>query len=106
MLDLLVGIGTASFDLLAKMAPYLLFGIAAAGVLHVLLPSDWVARGLGGPGWKPALRAALIGIPLPLCSCSVVPVSASLKKSGASDGAVVSFLVTTPTSGVDSIFAT
>lgn len=106
MIDILIGIGGASFDLLAKMAPYLLFGIAAAGVLHVLLPSDWVARGLGGAGWKPPLRAALIGVPLPLCSCSVVPVAASLKKSGASDGATVSFLITTPTSGVDSIFAT
>ncbi len=106
MMVILIGIFTASFDLLAEMAPYLLFGILAAGVLHLLLPTDWVARGLGRPGIRSALRAALIGVPLPLCSCSVVPVSASLKKSGASNGAVVSFLVTTPTSGVDSIFAT
>jgi uncharacterized membrane protein YraQ (UPF0718 family)/copper chaperone CopZ len=88
------------------MAPYLLLGILVAGALHVLLPVAMVARHLGGRGLGPVLRAAVLGVPLPLCSCGVVPVAASLGKSGASRGAVVSFLVTTPTSGVDSIFAT
>jgi hypothetical protein len=60
----------------ARMAPYLLFGFAVAGVLHVLLPSAWVARFLGGRGFAPSVKAALFGVPLPLCSCSVIPVAA------------------------------
>ncbi len=106
MFDLVTGIAVESFLLLGRMAPYLILGLAAAGLLHVLLPLGAVSRLLGGRGPAPALRAAAVGVPLPLCSCGVVPVAASLKKSGASNGAVVSFLVTTPTSGVDSILAT
>ena len=105
-MDTLYGILNASFVLLAKMAPYLLVGIVAAGVIHVVLPADFVSRRLGGSGLRPVLRAALYGVPLPLCSCGVVPVAASLKKNGAQSGATVSFLITTPTSGVDSILAT
>jgi uncharacterized membrane protein YraQ (UPF0718 family)/copper chaperone CopZ len=104
--DLVTGVVIESFLLLARMAPYLILGLAAAGLLHVLLPMGAVSRLLGGRGAASALRAAALGVPLPLCSCGVVPVAASLKKSGASNGAVVSFLVTTPTSGVDSILAT
>lgn len=106
MLDALIGIVTASFVLLAQMAPYMLIGIVAAGALHTFLPESFVARQLGGAGMRPVLRAALYGVPLPLCSCGVVPVAASLQKSGAKSGATVSFLITTPTSGVDSIMAT
>jgi hypothetical protein len=105
-MNLLFGIAHESFSLFARMAPYLLLGIAAAGAIHVVLPESWVARKLGGGGIKPPFRAALFGVPLPLCSCGVVPVAASLKKSGAAGGATVSFLITTPTSGVDSILAT
>jgi len=88
------------------MAPYLLLGVVIAGVMHVLIPSSFIARQLGRAGLGPVAKAAAFGVPLPLCSCSVVPVAASLTRSGASRGAVVSFLVTTPTSGVDSILAT
>ena len=106
MMETIYGITWESFVLLARMAPYLLFGVAFAGALHVALPVGFVARHLGGPGVGAVIRAALLGVPLPICSCGVVPVAASLKKSGASDGATVSFLVTTPTTGVDSILAT
>lgn len=106
MMTHLVGIATESFLLFARMAPYLLLGIAVAGALHILMPVGLVARSLGGRGIGPALRAALLGIPLPLCSCGVVPVAASLRQAGASRGATVSFLTSTPTSGVDSILAT
>jgi uncharacterized protein len=106
ILEVLEGIGTEAFVLLARMAPYLLLGIVVAGIMHVLLPVGFVARQLGGSGLGSVLKAAILGVPLPLCSCGVVPVAASLKKSGAGPGAVVSFLVTTPTSGVDSILAT
>ena len=106
MIEVLYEILWESFLLLARMAPYLLLGVAFAGALHVLLPVGFVARHLGGPSLGSVIRAAILGVPLPICSCGVVPVAASLKKSGASDGATVSFLVTTPTTGVDSIMAT
>ncbi len=106
MIEAVSQIATEAFVLLARMAPYLLLGIVVAGAMHVLLPVGFVARQLGGTGLGSVFKAATLGVPLPLCSCGVVPVAASLKKSGASPGAVVSFLVTTPTSGVDSILAT
>jgi uncharacterized membrane protein YraQ (UPF0718 family)/copper chaperone CopZ len=104
--DVIAGIALESFDLLARMAPYLLLGIVVAGALHVLLPTGTVGRLLGRPGVGSVVRAAAVGVPLPLCSCGVVPVAASLKKGGASGSSVVSFLVSTPTTGVDSILAT
>ncbi len=106
MIDAVIGICWESFLLLARMAPYLLLGVAFAGALHVALPVGFIARHLGGAGFGAVMRAAILGVPLPICSCGVVPVAASLKKSGASDGATVSFLVTTPTTGVDSMLAT
>jgi hypothetical protein len=72
----------------------------------VLLPLGVVARHLGGPGYAPVLKAVALGVPLPICSCGVVPIAASLKRSGAGNGATIGFLITTPTTGVDSILAT
>lgn len=95
-----------SFKLFALMAPWLLVGIIAAGVMHVLLPVDFISRRLGQKSIGAVLKAGALGVPIPLCSCGVVPVAASLRKNGASKGATVSFLVTTPTSGVDSMLAT
>jgi len=89
-----------------EMAPYLLFGFFVAGVLSVLVSQRMVERHLGGRGLWPLLKASLFGIPLPLCSCSVIPVSMSLRKHGASKGATVSFLLSTPQTGVDSILVT
>jgi uncharacterized membrane protein YraQ (UPF0718 family)/copper chaperone CopZ len=106
VIEFLTGIAAESFALLARMAPYLLLGIVVAGALHLVLPVGTVARHLGGRGIGSVFLASALGVPLPLCSCGVVPVAASLKKSGASSGATVGFLVTTPTSGVDSILAT
>lgn len=90
----------------AAMAPYLLLGFAVAGVLSVFISAQWVERHLGGRGWLPSIKAAVFGVPLPLCSCGVIPVSASLRKAGASRGATSSFLLATPQTGVDSILAT
>ena len=101
-----LGILNESWVLLAKMAPYLLLGVVVAGAMHVILPEGLIARYLGKPGLGSVVRSTALGVPLPLCSCGVVPVAASLKKEGASSGAVVGFLVSTPTSGVDSILAT
>ncbi len=105
-MEAVTGILGATLDLSLEMAPWLLFGVLAAGALHALLPLGWVARQLGGRGWAPVLKAAIFGVPLPLCSCSVVPVASSLRQQGASRAAVAAFLVSTPTSGPDSILAT
>lgn len=89
-----------------EMAPYLLLGLTFAGVLHVMFSGDQVARHLGGNSLSSVVKAAVLGVPLPLCSCGVVPTALSLRKNNASDGATVSFLISTPQTGVDSIFAT
>lgn len=106
MVDAIYNIAEQSFLLFALMAPYLLLGMVAAGVLHVVLPVDFVSKRLGKNDFASVVKAGALGVPIPLCSCGVVPVAASLSKNGASKGATVSFLVTTPTSGVDSMFAT
>ncbi len=87
------------------MAPYLLFGFAVAGLLHVSIRKEFVQRWLGKPGLRSVVKASVLGVPMPLCSCSVIPVAVSLRKSGASKGATASFLSSTPQTGVDSIFA-
>ena len=91
---------------LAEMSPYLLFGFLVAGLLSVLISPESVERHLGSKGLAPLLKASLFGIPLPLCSCGVIPVSMSLRKHGASKGATISFLLSTPQTGADSIFVT
>ena len=91
---------------LTQMSPYLLFGFLVAGVLSVFISPEFVERHLGGHGIWPLLKAALFGVPLPLCSCGVIPVTMSLRKHGASKGAAISFLLSTPQTGVDSILVT
>ncbi len=91
---------------LLEMAPYLLFGFAVAGVLSVMIRPETVERHLGGRGLWPVVKAAAFGVPLPLCSCGVIPVSASLRRHGASRGATTAFLLSTPQTGVDSILVT
>jgi hypothetical protein len=94
------------WSVLGQMSPYLLFGFAAAGALSLLISARTVERHLGGPGFWPVFKAALFGVPLPLCSCGVIPVGASLHRKGASRGATVAFLISTPQTGVDSIMVT
>lgn len=89
-----------------EMSPYLLFGFFVAGLLSALIPQRLVEKHLGGRGILPVLKASLFGVPLPLCSCSVIPVSMSLRKHGASRGSTIAFLLSTPQTGVDSIFVT
>ncbi|MHC4912568.1 MAG: permease [Planctomycetota bacterium] len=90
----------------AEMSLYLLFGFFVAGILSVLVSQEFVERHLGGRGVWPLVKASLFGVPLPLCSCGVIPVTVSLHKHGASKGSAVSFLLSTPQTGVDSIFVT
>ncbi len=90
----------------AEMSPYLLFGFFVAGILSAFISQSVVERHLGGKGMWPLVKASLFGIPLPLCSCGVIPVTVSLHKHGASKGSAVSFLLSTPQTGADSIFVT
>jgi uncharacterized membrane protein YraQ (UPF0718 family)/copper chaperone CopZ len=106
MIDLLYDILKASVDLWLAVAPYLLLGLLIAGILHVFLGSDFIAHHLGKGRFASILKATVLGIPLPLCSCGVIPVAASLRKEGATKSATLAFLVSTPTTGVDSIAAT
>lgn len=91
---------------LGEMAPYLLFGFFVAGMLSVLISPELVERHLGGRGFWPVVKASAFGVPLPLCSCGVIPVAASLRKHGAGKGATTAFLISTPQTGADSILAT
>jgi uncharacterized membrane protein YraQ (UPF0718 family)/copper chaperone CopZ len=97
---------TASWAVFGAMAPYLLLGFAVAGLLSVVISPEWVERHLGGNGLGQVLKASLFGVPLPLCSCGVIPVAASLRRHGASKGATTAFLLSTPQTGVDSIAVT
>lgn len=93
-------------NLLNEMSPYLLFGFLIAGVLHEFVPRRIYADKLSGNNFRSIFWATMFGIPLPLCSCGVIPTAASLRREGASKGATVSFLIATPQTGVDSILAT
>lgn len=92
--------------LVNQMSPYLLLGFFLSGLMHAFIPGRFYARYLAGHNVRSVVNAALFGIPLPLCSCGVIPTAMSLRKEGASRGAVVSFLIATPQTGVDSILAT
>ena len=92
--------------LLLEMSPFLLFGFLFSGILSVMLSVETVAKYLGNNRPFSVFFASLFGIPLPLCSCGVIPVFSYLKKHGASKGAATSFLISTPQTGIDSIAVT
>lgn len=92
--------------MLVEMAPYLLLGFTMAGLLSVLISPRWVERHLGNRGLGQVFKASLFGVPLPLCSCGVIPVGASLRQHGAGKGATTAFMLSTPQTGVDSIAVT
>lgn len=94
------------WSMTVEMAPYLLLGFAIAGMLSAFITPATVEKHLGGCGLWPVIKASLFGVPLPLCSCGVLPVTASLRKHGAGKGATLSFLISTPQTGVDSILVT
>jgi uncharacterized membrane protein YraQ (UPF0718 family) len=94
---------SASWDMLLDSSLYILFGIAVGGMLKMFLSTEYVVKHLGHGRYKSVVKAALFGVPIPLCSCGVLPAAASLKKQGANNGATTAFLISTPESGVDSI---
>lgn len=92
--------------MLNEMSPYILLGFFIAGIFHAFIPQKTFARHLSGTGWRPVIKSAMIGVPLPLCSCGVLPSAIAMRRNGASRAASTSFLVSTPQTGVDSIAAT
>lgn len=93
-------------NIINEMSPYILLGFLIGGILHVFVPERTLLRHLSGNGMGTVVKAAAVGIPLPLCSCGVLPTAVSLKRQGASNAATTSFLIATPQTGVDSIMAT
>jgi uncharacterized membrane protein YraQ (UPF0718 family) len=87
-------------------APWLLLGLVLGGLLKTLMPIAWLETHLKGEGFWPVIKAALLGAPLPLCSCGVLPAALGLRRAGASRSATVSFLVSTPETGIDSVSVT
>lgn len=92
--------------MLNEMSPYVLLGFLIAGLMHAFVPQRTMAKHLSGRGWKSVVKAAMVGIPLPLCSCGVLPTAIAMRRGGASKAASTSFLIATPQTGVDSIAAT
>ncbi len=106
MIDLLTGILAASWNVLVEAGPYVLFGFFVAGLLKAFVPDSFMARHLGGDSVGSVVKAAVIGVPLPLCSCGVLPAALGLRKQGASKGATTAFMISTPETGVDSMAVT
>ncbi|MBO4286946.1 MAG: permease [Kiritimatiellae bacterium] len=103
MKDILI----AFVHVFAMMAPWLVFGFLMAGIIAVWIPRNWVNRVMGGSsGFRGILRAVAIGVPLPICSCGVLPIAAGLRKHGAGKGPTAALLISTPQTGIDSIHAT
>jgi hypothetical protein len=105
-MESLLNILQAVLGIVNEMSPYLLLGFLLAGIMHAFIPDGWYTKYLSGNTFRSVINAAIFGVPLPLCSCGVIPTAMSLRREGASKGAVVSFLIATPQTGVDSIFAT
>ncbi len=108
ILTLFSGILLASWEIFVEAAPYLIFGLGIAGLLNALVPDQKIVDYLGASAGRvrSVVNAALVGLPLPLCSCGVIPAAMSIRKRGANRGATISFLISTPETGVDSIAIT
>jgi hypothetical protein len=105
-MNLLLDFLRESVFLFAEMAPYLTLGFVLAGLMHAFVPRKAVAKHLGTESVASAVKGALVGVPLPLCSCGVIPTGIGMRKRGASRAATVSFLISTPQTGVDSMIVT
>lgn len=95
-----------AWHLLLESSVYVLFGLVAAGLFRIWLRPETVTRHLGGGRFRSVFKAALLGLPMPLCSCGVLPAVVGLKKQGANNGAATAFMISTPETGVDSIAVT
>ncbi|MCM8814586.1 MAG: permease [Candidatus Omnitrophica bacterium] len=105
-MDLIFGIVKETWNLFLQMSFYLLLGFVVSGIISAFFNPEIILKHLGGKGIMPIVKAVIFGVPLPLCSCGVLPPAATFYKSGASRGSVIAFLSSTPVTGIDSIFAT
>jgi uncharacterized protein len=105
-MEWVIKFGTELVNLTIQMSPYLMLGFLFAGLLYAWFPNHKMVKYLGKNNTASVINAALLGIPLPLCSCGVIPAGISFYRSGASKGSSVAFLISTPQTGVDSIFVT
>lgn len=105
-LRIVVDYALECWAVLREAAPFVLLGFLVAGLLKALLPDAWMSRHLGGRGSLSVFKAALIGVPLPLCSCGVVPAALGLRRQGAGPGATTAFMISTPETGADSLAIT
>lgn len=106
MLNAMTSFLLESWNVLCEAAPFMLFGFLVAGMLKAFVPDSLLTRHLGGKSFGSVFKAALIGVPLPLCSCGVLPAAMGMRKQGAGAGATTAFMISTPESGVDSIAVT
>ena len=106
MIQFIYDVLLSSWDMLQLASIYIIFGLLVGGMLKMFLSPAYVAAHLGSGRFSSVFKAALLGIPIPLCSCGVLPAATSLKKQGANNGATTAFLISTPESGVDSISIT
>ncbi len=106
ILEILKLLWSEFFGLFVEMSPYLLLGMFFAGLLHLLISKDIIVKHLGKNSFGSIVKSAFFGVPLPLCSCGVVPTASFIRKSGGSNAATTSFLISTPQTGIDSIIAT
>ncbi len=102
----LLNFASLFWQTLRELSPYLILGLLLAGCLHVLVSARLLGLALGKKGWKGALRGALLGVPLPLCSCSVVPSALTLRRRGASLSSVASFSISSPETSLDALALT
>ncbi|MDX9800738.1 MAG: SO_0444 family Cu/Zn efflux transporter [Spirochaetia bacterium] len=106
MFDIIYGILKETFFLFIDMSPYIILGMVLAGILSVLISRETVSRHIGSHTFSSILKASLFGVPLPLCSCGVIPAAVYIKRAGASHSAAMAFLISTPQTGIDSVIAT
>ncbi len=104
--ELLLSICIHTWNLTLEMAPYLLFGFLGAGILSQFISRSFIQNHLGQHASHPELKAALFGVPMPICSCGVLPLAAGLRRQGASASSTASFLASTPQTGIDSLLVT
>ncbi len=106
MTDILVNVIRQIWDFTLIVSPWLILGFLFSGLIHAFIGERFIRQHLGGAGFSSVWKATVFGIPLPICSCGVIPLAAGLRNDGASKAATLSFLVSTPTTGIDSIFVT
>ena len=98
------GIFDNLFGVMLEALPFLAFGFFMSGLLKSFVPSNFIAKHLGRKlGFAYKENFAFLGTPIPLCSCSVIPVTMEMRRSGAGKGSVSSFLISAPETGFDSL---